>query len=321
MIRRFTALTVVAAFWMAALVVAAPAYAQMGSFTGKVVDEAGKPVPDAEVALDFTGEQNIHFTVKTDKNSNWTRAGLIAVGGKWTVTAKKGNLAGALAPVLAGIGGAMALPDIVLRAGGGGAATSADAKKNSEAKKVLEEANAALAANDYDLAISKLTEATTKVDKCTECFLRLGDVYAKKADYEKAEASFKQALTLDEKSADAYDGLAIIYNTQKKFDEAGKASTKSGELRAAGGGPVDPNAAYNAGVIFWNQGKIPEAKAQFAKAIQANPNMAEAQYYYGMCLVNEGKVAEAKTALEAYLKLAPTGPNAPTAKSILDSLK
>jgi len=84
---------------------------------------------------------------------------------------------------------------------------------------------------------------------------------------------------------------------------------------------VDANAAYNAGVIFWNQGKIPEAKEQFSKAVQANPTMAEAQYYYGMCLVNEGKVAEAKTALETYVKLAPTGPNAATAKSILDSMK
>ena len=39
MTRRFTALSVVAALWMAALVVATPAYAQLGSLTGKVLDE------------------------------------------------------------------------------------------------------------------------------------------------------------------------------------------------------------------------------------------------------------------------------------------
>lgn len=322
MIRRFTALSVVAGLCMAALVVTAtPAYAQLGSLTGKVVDEAGKPVPDASVQLDFQGEQNFHFTVKTDKNGNWTRAGLIAVGGRWNITAKKDGLSGMLTNVEVALGGAKPVDDIVLRAGAGAAAAAGDPKKNDEAKKVLAEANAALAANNYDLAIAKLTEATTKVEKCTDCFLRLGDVYTKQSNFEKAEAAYKQALTLDEKSADAYDGLAIMYNTQKKFDEAGKASAKAIELRAASGGPVDANAAYNAGVIFWNQGKIPEAKEQFSKAVQANPTMAEAQYYYGMCLVNEGKVAEAKTALETYLKLAPTGPNAPTAKSILDSMK
>jgi tetratricopeptide (TPR) repeat protein len=322
MIRRFSALSVVAGLCMSALVLAAtPAYAQLGSLTGKVLDEAGKPVPDADVQLDFNGEQNFHFTVKTDKNGNWTRAGLIAVGGRWNITAKKGGLTGTLSNVEVALGGAKPVPDIVLRSGAAAAGTAGDAKKNAEAKKVLEEANAALAANNYDVAIAKLTEATTKVDKCTECFLRLGDVYTKKTEFDKAEAAYKQALTLDEKSADAYDGLAILYNTTKKFDEAGKASAKAIELRAASGGPVDANAAYNAGVIFWNQGKIPEAKEQFSKAVQANPTMAEAQYYYGMCLVNEGKVAEAKTALETYLKLAPSGPNAPTAKSILDSMK
>ncbi len=321
MIRRFTALSMVAGLCMTALVVAArPAYAQLGSLTGKVVDEAGKPVPDADVQLDFQGEQNFHFTVKTDKNGTWTRAGLIAVGGRWNITAKKGNLSGGLTNIEVALGGAKPVADIVLRAGAV-ATSAADIKKNEEAKKVLAEANTALAANNYDVAIAKLTEATTKIDKCTDCFLRLGDVYTKKTEFDKAEAAYKQALTLDEKSADAYDGLAILYNTQKKFDEAGKASAKAIELRSASGGPVDANAAYNAGVIFWNQGKIPEAKEQFSKAVQANPTMAEAQYYYGMCLVNEGKVAEAKTALETYLKLAPSGPNAPTAKSILDSMK
>jgi len=321
MTRRFTALSVVAALWMAALVVATPAYAQLGSLTGKVLDEAGKPVPDADVQLDFQGEQNFHFTVKTDKNGTWTRAGLIAVGGRWNITAKKGGLTGSLTNIEVALGGAKPVGDIVLRAAAGAAASAGDAKKNAEAKKVLEEANAALAANNYEVAVAKLTEATTKVDKCTECFIRLGDVYTKQKDYEKADAAYKQALTLDEKSADAYDGLAILYNTQKKFDDAGKASAKAIELRAASGGPVDANAAYNSGVIFWNQGKIAEAKEQFSKAVQANPTMAEAQYYFGMCLVNEGKLPEAKAALETYVKLAPTGPNAATAKSILDSMK
>jgi tetratricopeptide (TPR) repeat protein len=312
---------------MVALVVAAtPAYAQLGSLTGKVVDEAGKPVPDAEVKLDFMGEMNIHFTVKTDKNGVWTRAGLIAVGGRWNVTAKKGDLSGIQPNIEVALGGAKIVDDIVLKPGnvtpaGSSAENEARAKRAVEAKKVLDEANTALAANDFDTAIAKLTEATTKIDKCTECFLRLGDVYTKQTQLDKAEDAYKQAIASDEKSAEAYEGLAIVYNTQKKFTEAGTASAKAMELRGASGGGGDATSAYNAGVIFWNQSKIPEAKAQFEKALQMSPTMAEAQYYIGMCLVNEGKLPEAKTALEAYLKMAPSGPNAPTATAILDSMK
>lgn len=324
MTRRFSALALAAGLCAAALVVAAtPAYAQLGSLTGKVVDEAGKPVPDAEVSLDFTGEMNLHFKVKTDKNGTWTRAGLVAVGGRWTITAKKGNLSGVIPNVEVALGGAKPVDDIVIRAGGATSSADDDAlrKKNAEAKKVLDEANAALAANNYDLAISKLTEATTKIDKCKDCYVGLGDVYVKQSNPEKAEEAYKQAIAIDDSTVEAYEGLAIVYNTQKKLDQAAAATTKAMELRSAKGGPVDPMAAYNAGVVFWNQNKFPEAKAQFQKAVQAKPDMADAQYYLGMCLLNEGNTADAKTALQAYMKLAPTGANAPTAKAILDEMK
>ena len=129
----------------------------------------------------------------------------------------------------------------------------------------------------------------------------------------------KPAFTLD--CGRGYDALANLYNGQRKFDQAGQMSQKAMAIRGASGGPADATSLFNAGVIFWNQSKIAEAKEQFQKAIQLKPDMAEAQYYYGMCLVNEGNVADAKAALQKYLQLAPTGPNAATAKSILDTMQ
>jgi Flp pilus assembly protein TadD len=78
---------------------------------------------------------------------------------------------------------------------------------------------------------------------------------------------------------------------------------------------------FNQGVILWNAGKIPEAKKQFEGAIAANPNHAEAHYQLGMALVNEGNLPGAATEFDTYLKLAPTGPNAATAKGILATIK
>jgi hypothetical protein len=40
-----------------------------------------------------------------------------------------------------------------------------------------------------------------------------------------------------------------------------------------------------------------------------------------MALVNEGKLAGAADEFETYLKLAPTGPNAETAKSLVTELR
>ena len=83
------------------------------------------------------------------------------------------------------------------------------------------------------------------------------------------------------------------------------------------------DALFNQGVILWNGGKIAEAKKQFEAAIAANPNHAESHYQLGMTLVNEGTPAAltaAATEFETYLKLAPTGANAATAKAVLGSL-
>ena len=78
---------------------------------------------------------------------------------------------------------------------------------------------------------------------------------------------------------------------------------------------------FNQGVILWNAGKVAEAKKQFEGAVQANPSHAEAHYQLGMALVNEGNLAGAATEFETYLKLAPAGPNAATAKSLVAQLK
>jgi tetratricopeptide (TPR) repeat protein len=146
-------------------------------------------------------------------------------------------------------------------------------------------------------------------------------------DYEKAETAYKKAIELKPDYGEAYSGLSNIYNAQRKFDLAADAAAKAtqygggGAGAAGGGGGGNADTLYNQGVILWNAGKIPEAKKQFEAAIQANANHAESHYQLGMALVNEGNTAGAATEFGTYLKLAPTGPNAATAKALMDQLK
>ena len=65
-------LTVIACAWMMVLV-ASPAQAQNGNLRGKVVDEAGKPVADAEITLDFVGDYVRQYKVKTDSKGSGSR--------------------------------------------------------------------------------------------------------------------------------------------------------------------------------------------------------------------------------------------------------
>jgi Flp pilus assembly protein TadD len=322
-------LTVIACAWMMVLV-ASPAQAQNGNLKGKVVDEAGKPVADVEITLDFIGDYVRQYKVKTDAKGMWIKAGMPSGGGVWTLTAVKGDLTGQLKGVRVIIGEMTTVPDITVKAGGVKNAETAKLsndeiekrnKKQKELEQLFTDANTAIEAGNFDEAITKLTQMTTEMPTCAPCFAKLGDIYVKKNDLKNAEPAYLKAIEIDPAQAGVYDALASVYNSQKKFDDAAKMSAKSNELSGASPTGNNPEAIYNQGIIFWNQGKIAEAKAQFAKAVELDPKMADAQYWYGMALVNEGKLPDAKKPFTEYLRLAPTGQYADTAKAMLAMIK
>jgi tetratricopeptide (TPR) repeat protein len=325
--RHGSALGFLAGVCVAVLLAAAPAFAQFGALQGRVVDETGAPVAGAEVKLLYTGDMAYTFTVKTDARGRWTRAGLSALSsGRWNISATKDGMAGYLAGVEVVGNASTEVPDIVIRKGAVAVPPTAAAEKErarvmAEQKKVLEDVNAALTANNFELAATKLIEATTKIENCSFCFSRLGDVYVKMGDQTKAEESYKTAIKFDEKAAEPWQGLAIVYNAQKKFDQAAEASAKAISLQGAGGGAGDATTAYNMGIILSNQRKMAEAKVQFERAVQLDPNMASAHYQLAMSLMNEGKMAEALASLEKSVALKPTGPDADMAKTLIPELK
>ncbi len=326
---------VIGAFALIALAWAAPASAQNGALKGRVIGEDGRPVEQVEVILDFVGELKRQFKTITDKNGEWIKPGIPAGGGTWTITAKKNNLTGSIEKIEIKINETVKVADITIlspeaRAKGvkpvvSNEEAAAMAKKSAETDKLLEETNAAISAGKNDEAIAKLKTlierlAAERNDQCAACHAKLGDIYLAKKDAKSAEASYLKAIEVDPTKPGPYNALAAMYNEQRRFEDATKMGTKASELMGATGSS-DPAALYNQGVIFWNQSKIDEARAQFTKAIELDPKLADAHYWLGMTNLNKGAMADAKKNFEEYLKLAPTGQNAESAKAILEQIK
>jgi tetratricopeptide (TPR) repeat protein len=303
---------------LATLAFALPAAAQ-GLVQGTVVDTQGQPVEGAAITIEQEGT-NRHFDMKTDKKGGFMQIGLASAGYK--ITATKDKLTASQTVRVSQ--GRPATAKLVLGATAA-AASGAEAAAVAALRKLLDEAIAASNAGKHDEAIAGFTKAIEGNPTCFACYYNIGYNYAQKKDYANAETNYKKAIEMKADYVDAYAGLASIYNAQRKFDEAAAASAKVTEFsntlgggNTAGGGA---DAFFNQGVILWNGGKIAEAKKSFESAIQANPNHAEAHYQLGMALVNEGNLAGAATEFETYLKLAPEGPNAPTAKGLIPQLK
>ena len=308
----------------------APALAQVGGVTGKVVDEAGKPVADADVLI--SNPQNVGTTkLKTNSKGEYQAIGIPPTD--YQIKATKGNLTGRVDRIRVGLGGPTQIPTITIKAGApaglGAAAAPSNAspeevekinKQRTEMLAAFNKAQAAAAAGNLDEALAQFTAVATTMPNCDLCYMQIGDIDLKKKDEAGAEAAYKKAAEINPSNVAPYSALASLYNSQKKFDDANKMSAKATELMSASGG-TDPTAYLNQGIILWNQSKIPEAKAQFQKASELDPTNADAHYWLGMAFVNEGNMAEAGKHMQEYLKLAPTGQYADTAKAIMGSVK
>jgi tetratricopeptide (TPR) repeat protein len=295
------------------LVMAAPALAQ-SVIRGRVVDQGGKPVEGAVVAIEAT-ESNRRAQVKTNRNGEYMQIGLPS--GRYNVTASKDNLK-AVQQATISQGNPTELNFQLSPQSG---LTPEQVKQNQETQALATAAIDAMRAGRDEEAIKLFNDLVVKVPTCSDCFYNLGVAYSKRQQFTEAEASFVKATELAPNSADAYTGLANVYNAQKKFDQAQQASAKAAELAGSiGGGGGGAEALYNQGVIMWNAGKFAEAKDQFEKAIQADPKLAMAYYQLGMANLNLGQIPAARQAFEGYLKADPSGAKSGEVQGFLKQL-
>lgn len=319
---RLGRICVLAAFAVALVSFAVPASAQNGQLKGKVVDAAGKPVPDAVVQIEHTGTGRKNET-KTNARGEYSHMLLV---GEYRVTVKSGELTQTQTVKLGGEQKELNF-DLKPGATAGGKPTADDVKKHEarveKIKTTFTEGATATNEGRYEEAIAKFNAVLVDFPGCIDCYNNLGTIYTRQKDWVNAEDSFKKALAGDPKSVDAYNGLANVYNAQGKTKEAqemfAEATKVASAAAAAGGG--NATALYNGAIMAWNGNDFAKAHELLEQAIKVDPKHAEAHFMLGRVLINLGKLGEAATEFETYLKLAPSGPNAKEAQSNFDALK
>jgi tetratricopeptide (TPR) repeat protein len=295
-----------------ALVFSAPAFAQ-GIVKGKVVDEKGQPVTDAKVTI--TGPAR-NAETKTNNKGEYVQVGLQS--GRYTVTVTKDKLVATQQVNVTQGTPAEANMTLVPQAAQG---LSPEQRAVQEAAAAAIEA---LRAGRDDEAITKLNDVVGKLPTCSDCYYNLGLAYTHKQQWPEAEAALKKSIELKPTNPDPYNGLANVYNAQKKFDDALAMNQKATELAgstAGAGGGGSAEAIYNQGVVLFNAGKYAEAKAQFENATKADANNSNAWYQLGMTNLNLGQIPDAVNALQTFLKLAPNDAKAAQVNQSLPALQ
>ena len=152
--------------------------------------------------------------------------------------------------------------------------------KNAAITKTFDEGVQLSNGGQHEPAIAKFNEAIAIIPTCYNCYNNIAFSYTAIKDYAKAEEAYKKSIEVKPEDSAAYVGLASIY---------------------------------------FNSGKSADAQPLVEKAVTIDPNNSDAHYIYGMTLVATD-AAKAKAEFEAFMKLAPTAPNAAIAQSLITEL-
>jgi tetratricopeptide (TPR) repeat protein len=320
--------------------------AQMATVKGAVRDREGKPIVGAKVHF-VNKENGRKFDIKTDKKGEYYSLGLTS--GNYTVTLldANGQQLFQLGNVRLTLGEentvnidlqkeqAQAAQEMTPEQK---AAIEAQQKEVSKVKglnDMLAQTKTAEDAGNFQQAVQIMEQATQADPTRDILWARLADVERSLAKTQ-TDPSERKATLL--KSVEDYKKAIAIKPQAAYYNNMGESLGRAGDVQGAiaaydQAAQMDPTHAgqfyFNEGAVLTNAGKADEANAAFDKAIQADPTHAESYYQKGVNLLGKatldknGKMVAppgAEQALNKYLELAPTGPNAEAARQILASM-
>jgi tetratricopeptide (TPR) repeat protein len=334
------------------------AWAQITAIEGDIKGPDGKPVQGAQLLIEREDMKGTYKGAKSDKKGHYIYNGLPK--GKYTISVLvDGQVKQHIDHVQTNLGDPVPVNfDLKPNAEAAAAAAAENAdrsmsKEEREANEKRSKANAeiiaknkalndafnggkeAMAAKNYDAAVESFQKGVQLDPNQHVIWANMAEAYTalaltktgadQQAVLEKSLDAFQHAITLKPDDPAYHNNYALALARDKKYEDAQAELNKAATLDP-------PNAGryyYNLGALLVNSGQMAASEQAFKKAIEANPDYADAQYQYAIALSAKMTVAAdgkmiappgMAEALQKYLALAPTGPNAEAAKGMLETL-
>ncbi len=160
---------------------------------------------------------------------------------------------------------------------------------------------AQLELEQYEKAIATFENAIKINSQDIKVNMQLANAYKGAKQLEKAEEIFMRLSTLSPEDTKIYvNNIIRMYDEAGMGDKAIAASRKLIEIE-----PDNADAYYNLGYMFVKQEKFKEAAEEFKKAIELRPNFEFAYSNLGYCYT---KLKKYKESIEVYKKLTSLNP-------------
>jgi tetratricopeptide (TPR) repeat protein len=296
------ALVAVAAFAAGAR---AQAWRGTGRLAGRVVDESGKPVPDADVKL-FLVDEHEGTTVKTNKNGEWVAAGVGA--GQWQIDFSKEGYVTKQMTVSLGPGDRKPPFDTTMKA--------APRDPNDIIHDQLVKAAGLLKDHKYAEARQIYEDLRQQYPKITQFLPLIARTYVEEKNYPKAIETLRDAVSKD---PDNPELKMLLANT---LSQNGQDAESNQILQSIDPTKItDPATMLNIGIGLLNEKKPDDALKYFDQTVTRFPAYPDGYYYRAITNLQLGNNDKAKPDLQKFLQLAPDSPDAATARKMLETLK
>ncbi len=310
----------------------------VGPIRGVVKDEKGNPIKDVEIRIQAQ-QGNRNYKTKTNKKGDYYYGSVSLQYTYRVVAEKEGYRTEFFQHVKAGFGsgdnfgdrhqGLREEVDFVLKEGKSGKLDFEMSPEEREkilkqqtvqkdVQKAAQEGTMAFNLGQFEDAAAAYKRALEKDPERAILWARLGNTHLELKKYDLAIKNYEKAIKLDPENGGFYQNLGGIYTDKGDTAKAQEMYEKSASFA------TDPKIAaanhYNAAVVNINSGNSKAARAALEKAVEANPAHEEAHYQLGIILLGMNLIDDAVKHLEEYGKLAPRGPNAEVAASLVEQL-
>jgi Tfp pilus assembly protein PilF len=189
-------------------------------------------------------------------------------------------------------------------------------------REAFDAGRAALEAEDYDEAIAQFTIAVEGSPTPQHViYANLALAYERARRFDEAAENFELAQETAfaqgvlPATTNYYTNLTLIYANAGDVDKALENAEKAVEFDSEGAGL----SFFNIGVVLTNAGQTTAAIGIFERAVDVDPEMADALYQLGLAYLGvPDRISDAVEVMERYLELRPDGPDAETARQLLE---
>lgn len=305
---RIATLAPASAALVAAIFATAQDWKGLGRLSGKVSDTDGKPLEGVTVKLELP-ERGGGTTITTGKNGRWALLGVAA--GSWNIDF---SLAGyeprAISVKLPSESARLASIDVELEKAAPAGPPAELVHAVAAADEAYKAGRWAEARAEYQKVLAQRPELAGVVEQ------QIGFTYIQEKDFPAAVDHLEKAVAADPANQDLRAIAAQAALEGKLIDRARGLLSGLDRTRV-----TQPDVFFNVGVNFLNGGDVAAAIEYFGEAIRVDPTYVDAYYRRALGYLGQGRNAEARADFQKVLELQPEGSMADLSRKALEQIK